>query len=198
MVFFRRRGKPQGLINFIEYIQSSGSQYIQTGFTANQDTRLKMKFQIVGSQSGHNWLYGSRISGSSSSFGFFWNYSAEKFGGSYGKNQVDISNEVGENDLVSVDHNKNVLTFNSVQYIFPVQTFTTPVPLPLLVRSTNGTLAAYSHAKLYYCQIYDDGNLVRDYLPALDPDGTACLYDSVNKEFVYNAGSGEFVAGPEL
>lgn len=34
--------------------------------------------------------------------------------------------------------------------------------------------------------------LVRDYAPALDPDGVACLYDKVSEKYVYNAGTGSF------
>ena len=49
--------------------------------------------------------------------------------------------------------------------------------------------------KIYYCQIYDNGTLVRDFWPCYDPDGVACLYDKVEKKYYYNAGTGAFTAG---
>ena len=49
--------------------------------------------------------------------------------------------------------------------------------------------------KLFSCQIYDNGTLIRDYLPCLDKDGVACLYDKVSETYFYNQGTGEFIAG---
>ena len=43
--------------------------------------------------------------------------------------------------------------------------------------------------------MYDNGVLIRDFRPCLDPDGVACLYDKVEKKYYHNAGSGEFIAG---
>ena len=46
--------------------------------------------------------------------------------------------------------------------------------------------------KLYYCKIWQGDTLVRDFVPVLDTEGKACLYDNVSKEYFYNSGSGEF------
>lgn len=45
---------------------------------------------------------------------------------------------------------------------------------------------------LYYCKIWQGDTLVRDFVPVLDTEGVACLYDNVSKEYFYNSGSGEF------
>ena len=52
--------------------------------------------------------------------------------------------------------------------------------------------------KVYYFQIYDNDTLVRDFIPVLDGDGTPCMYDKVTKQFFYNQGTGEFIAGPNV
>ena len=52
--------------------------------------------------------------------------------------------------------------------------------------------------KLYSCQIYDNGTLVRDFIAAKLSDGTVGLYDTVNSQFYSNAGTGTFIAGPEV
>ena len=46
--------------------------------------------------------------------------------------------------------------------------------------------------KLYYCQIYENDVIVRDFVPALDSNNVACLYDRVSQTFFYNAGTGTF------
>ena len=49
---------------------------------------------------------------------------------------------------------------------------------------------------IYYFKIKKDGVLVRDFIPASDTDGVVCFYDKVTKQFFYNAGAANFVAGP--
>ena len=49
---------------------------------------------------------------------------------------------------------------------------------------------------IYYFKIKKDGVLVRDFIPASDTDGVVCFYDKVTKQFFYNAGGANFVAGP--
>ena len=61
--------------------------------------------------------------------------------------------------------------------------------------NSNGSASFLSPIKLYSCQIYDNGTLVRDFWPCYDPDGVACLYDKVEKKYYYNAGTGAFTAG---
>ena len=52
-------------------------------------------------------------------------------------------------------------------------------------------------AKLYSCQIYDNGTLVRDYVPCMTADGEVGLYDVVTRMFFGNAGTGVFI-GKEM
>lgn len=189
---------PEGYTE-LEYIESSGTQYIDTGFHPTQSTRIIMDVQMTTlNPDGHEWFFGARRTGSVAAFGFFWNYSAQKFGATYGNKQVDISSAVGKNERIIIDQNRNQLTFNGQSYTFPVATFQTPVNLPLLARNTNGTLAAYISAKVWSAQLFDDGQLIRDYVPCKNPSNEVGLYDLVDGEFYPNAGAGVFSAGPEV
>lgn len=51
--------------------------------------------------------------------------------------------------------------------------------------------------KLYSFKMYDNGVLVRDFIPVKNNLGEAGLWDRVTKQFFANAGTGSFVAGPE-
>ena len=54
-------------------------------------------------------------------------------------------------------------------------------------------------AKIYYARIYDvNENLVRDFIPVLDKNGTPCMYDRVTDTCFYNSGTGDFIAGPVI
>lgn len=49
--------------------------------------------------------------------------------------------------------------------------------------------------KKRYLNITVDGKAVRQFIPALTPEGEPCMYDKVNKETFTNSGSGQFIVG---
>jgi hypothetical protein len=52
--------------------------------------------------------------------------------------------------------------------------------------------------KLYSLKIWDDGTLVRDFVPCTDENGKPGLYDTVNGQMYYNMAGGEdFLFGYE-
>ena len=51
--------------------------------------------------------------------------------------------------------------------------------------------------RIYYLQITDGMNTVRNFIPARrNSDGVLGMYDTVSNTFFTNAGTGEFIAGP--
>ena len=42
-----------------------------------------------------------------------------------------------------------------------------------------------------------DNTILLDLIPVLDKNDVVCMYDKVNKKFYYNQGTGEFIAGPK-
>ena len=55
--------------------------------------------------------------------------------------------------------------------------------------------AFLSNVRFYYCKIYDNDALVRDYIPVIDSSERPCMFDKVSKECYYNQGTGEFLYG---
>lgn len=182
-------------VRYLEYIESTGTQRIDTGFQANQDTRVVMHFQLT-STTEEQTPFLARPRSEIDSFGIF--HRSMGWDSDYGDSRQLFSGNISITDEINVDCNKNVTTMNGEIITHPVQTFSTSVNLILLARNTNGTINQYASAKLYSCQIYDNDTLIRDYWPAKDPDGAVCLYDKASKEYVYNDGTGNFTAGPEV
>ena len=60
------------------------------------------------------------------------------------------------------------------------------------------TIDTFYIGRFYYCKIYDNGVLVRDFIPVKDSNEVVCLYDKVEGKFYYNDGQGDFSAGPEI
>ena len=57
----------------------------------------------------------------------------------------------------------------------------------------------YQQVKIYDFKIGPSENSLAMHLrPALDKNGIVCMYDLVSKAYVYNEGTGDFIAGPTL
>ena len=179
----------------VEYIQSSGAQYIDTGFIPNQDSRVTCDFEYTTSVE-EQTIFMPRSATSKDQFGLFHNTSGWVF--RYGDNQA-IDNTIGIMSRIALDINKNVATLNSVTLTAASATFSSGVNLMLFVRNTGGELNNYASAKLYACSIYsDEATIVRHFIPCKNPDGAVGLYDTIGKQFYANAGTGEFTAGPDV
>lgn len=189
--------KTQYIAKEIEYIESTGTQYIDTGFKPNQDTRVKCRVNLLESGKAYG-IFGSRISYGNTSFDIF----------AYGLNQsrdfqddyamqsnAPLPTSLGE---FFIDKNKNVTTINNTEYEFSQSAFSLQYSLYLFGVNTSGNPNNQLGAlRLYSCQIYDNGTLVRDYKPYYDENGVACLYDAVNGKYAYNAGTGQFTASEQ-
>ena len=50
-----------------------------------------------------------------------------------------------------------------------------------------------------YRWIYEsNGVKIRDFIPVLDSNNVPCMFDKVEKKFYYNQGTGQFIAGPVI
>ena len=66
----------------------------------------------------------------------------------------------------------------------------------LFASNNNGALQRQSSMKLYECIFYDvNGAEVHHYVPVKDANNVVCLYDTIDKRYLYNAGTGDFVGG---
>lgn len=178
----------------LEYIQSSGSQYINTGFKPNQDTKISITVDFP--LSGTTWLYGSRTSAGSNSLGFLCEGNSK-----YRFDYASSTNELATKPTgkFTIDSDKNKCYINGELVVTATYTtFASPVNMYIFNNNNNGSLSGGSSAKLYNCSIYDNGVLIRNFIPCKNESGTVGLYDSVNNQFYQNAGSGTFIAGPEI
>lgn len=184
---------PEGYTE-LEYIQSSGTQYIDTGFKPNQDTRVVINVTDVSASSGIASLFGGRTANGVSSFSM-WAFSSV-VRTDYGANILKTTQPYAT--VQSIDKNKNITILNGTEYTQTYSTFQAGVSLTLFAVNDGeiGVDTRMVSMCLYSCQIYDNGTLIRDYVPAKNSSGIVGLYDVVNGVFYTNAGTGEFAAGP--
>ena len=177
----------------VQYIQSTGTQWINTGFKPNQNTRAALTVDAKPSTAAA-WLFGARNGNTDRTFGLL------SFNSQY---RSDYNNSTEEYSTVTpsgkftVDKDKNVTKFNeTIGVTAKSGVFQCTYPMFLFANNNAGTAAGFGSFKLYVCQLYDNGNLIRDFVPCIDPTGAVGLYDQVESKFYGNAGTGVFLAGP--
>lgn len=189
---FVPRALPSGYTQ-VEYIQSSGTQYFNTGFKPNQDTRVVMDAQILkdpGTSTaiyfgcrGGGYFYELYKAGSGANLTFLYNTAySQYFTVEYAKRRT-------------VEVNKNTATVDGVTKTYTYAQFSVDYALYLGADNSTGSASAITAMRIYSCQIYNNGTLVRDYVPCKNASGVAGLYDMVNNTFSGSATSTAFVAG---
>ena len=180
-------------ITKLEYIQSSGTQYINTGFKPNNNTRVVMDLLYTGNESISN-EFGAWNSSNNASFICL----------TTGKNNLypfygNTSKQVLANRTArhTVDMDKNVVKMNGTTMItFNQMSFQCIYPMFLCCFNNAGATENMTSMRIYSCQIHDNGTLIRNYIPAKLSDGTVGLYDKLNGLLYINSGTGTFEAGP--
>ena len=181
----------------VEYIQSDGAQYIDTGFKPNQDTRVIGDMQFMTNTSDkESALFGYRVAVNSQQYNFY------QYNGTM---RSPYNNSVGykttlSTGKISIDKNKNVTSVNGVVTSnVSYASFQCSGNMYLFGLNLNGSLSATQGGRrIYTCKIYDNDTLIRDFIPCKNPDGVIGMYDIVNSKFYQNSGSDEFVAGDEV
>lgn len=183
----------------IEYLQSSGTQHIDTGFKPNNNSKIVTTLQYVSSSSGNKFCLGARTSNNVGRFSL--GYSFGSGGGwffGHGASVTTVNTTSSPTDKTSVVIDKNVCTIAGQSATATPSTFSTTQNLVLFADNEGGKVGQNGAIKLYDCSIYDNGTLVRNFVPARNSSGTLGLYDTVNGIFYTNQGSGTFTAGADI
>ena len=184
----------------IQYIESTGTQYINTGISGsviglNVETRVEfIEFGVERAICGVYDNGGVFELGTGSGGGMFL-YNAPGFSAAYSGLNLNTVYDIGG----SMTNSDIILTINGNS------SHSNKAPA---IDGTNSNLIIFGHwwtqggypakLKMYYFKIYQNGTLVRNFVPAKDLNGVVCMYDHVSGQFFYNSGTGNFVAGPDL
>ena len=181
----------------LEYIESTGTQYIDTGFKPNQDTRVVMDADITNSKTlSFQAIFSTDSSGSNKNRFVLMLYNEQSGFHDHYNGQTINSSNLNMYGRHVFEKNKNITYLDSaVVSEFTYSAFQSDITLTLFSTIDGGVRQYYSKVKMYSCQVYDNGVLIRDFVPCKHADGTIGLYDKVNDTFYANAGTGTFTAG---
>lgn len=198
----------------LEYLQSSGTQYINTNMFY---THVKATYEIMSVGSTYIAIFGSRTSSSSSNqfaFGYAAHQSPKLWRFDYeSEHQALDSLTVGTElpwdgkHTISIDSNNGSILIdnNLINLGFPASIEASSVlPLYLFALNTNGTAGEIGNTRIYSFKLYDTNynfmieKPVLNLVPARNSSGALGMYDTISGKFYTNAGTGTFIAGPEV
>lgn len=190
---WRKSLLPDGYI-LCDYLESTGTQYIDTGINPDQNTKVECvanwNFSVTSSNLNPT-LYGARSN--TSSFYEVLQGAGNMIYYQYGSMSPNTTGATvfGRKVKYLTDANKFYIDDN-LKITAKDSTFTNMQSMCIFCLNNQGTIERFSLAKMYYFKVYDNGVLVQYLVPCLDNNGTPCMYDTVSGKTFYNQGTGEF------
>lgn len=179
----------------IEYLKSTGTQYIDTGIKVNSDYSVEIKgifncAQVACGEEGATFNSHGK---------FVLAIACSSEGSAWGGNAINSTAsqlDINTNNFYTLKIDKYGIYKDNIKKL----SFNPP---PYKVDSTNNFLLFATKASYYgwssdaiqYVKIYNKDTLVRYFISALDDDNTPCMFDKVEGKFYYNTGTGNFIAG---
>lgn len=188
----------------VEYLESTGTQYIDTGVKGKNNLQYKTKINYTNlSTSASNGIGGEYLGNASAYIGMvranghftylFNNTAVETTKTFYANTDYVIDSTMNNGSQIVKVNNETISTgtlsgtFTSTRNIFLYA-----------ICSTNDAADVYGSLKIYYLQIYDNGVLVRDFTPCIDENLVPFMFDKVHNTVYLNEGTGQFKVGPNV
>lgn len=182
----------------VEYIQSSGTQYIDTGIPAISGVSTEMKGSLATVNTGTgDYLLAARTIR-------FFAFAAYR--NKFNITLVDDNQTttIGANEVhtVSLQTDGSGSWTSYVDGVFNNSgndKVTSNANLYMFARKYGDSIDVKTAGKIYYCKIWQGNTLVRDFIPVKDVvNNVYGMYDRVTNTFFGNAGTGAFTGGGEI
>lgn len=169
----------EGEYTFLEYLQFNKDRRFDTGIVPTQNTVIEITFTREDSEAAY--LYGVRNSGNTASItAYMSNSGSWRFGNKY-KNYT-----LALDTVHTAKVQKSGITMDGTKTSFTSSDFTANATLVLgTSRGTSGSWASAQFiGKIYSFKMYDGSELVLDWVPCRNANGTEGFCDNVTGAFV--------------
>lgn len=184
---------PAGYTEY-EYLEATGTQYINTGYVPNADTEVRYISERTAAQTFNAVDWGVTPTPKALVAGIYWSWGSAsdksdntKFNpdSPWGSMQVRVNIE-GVYNLLGT----KVVNFGTVTWTSGV------LPIYLFCRNNNGTAERKCKLKIYYWAAFENNTKMIELIPAMrKSDSVLGMYETVSGNFLTNAGTGTFVGG---
>lgn len=169
---------------FVEYIEFTGTQYIDTGLFPNSNWRIEsVCLATVASKNIYSSNEQLKRIFARTAGGTWW----------FGNSTVGVNNEkLPLNNVNTIVHDKNGVIINGVSYAYDKQVDEFDASSrSLYLGAMNGDLSVSLVGRIYDFKIYDNDVLIQHLKPCLRGN-TPCMFDMVTGMYFTNSGTGEF------
>lgn len=185
----------------VEYLQSTGTQYIDTGIYGTSNLNFEVCFEFASKSSPGD-------ANSATIFGARQSYLSRGFQlSTFSSGTIQWSGTLHRNIGVTAVNTKYVVKLlSSSVYVNGVPkvtvssyTFDTPTTLLIFALQEPTEIKELLSGRIYYLKLYDrtSGDLIADFIP-VRVEQTGYLYDTVTGKLLRNAGTGAFILGPDI
>ena len=182
----------------LEYIQSSGSQWIDTGIKGKVGITAEIDFSCT--QDADATVLGSR-KGNDRFFPIHWNWLkiVRVLGGWDGNKSTSASlntRYLARTTLASGSQSLHVDGANvSAAAGTATSSIDTDLDMYLCAANIDGVASQKFSGRIYSVRIWEGETLVRDFIPCLDPNDVPAMCDRKSGNYFYNCGSEPFTTG---
>ena len=182
-----------------KFLKKSGTAYIDTGIIPDKRMDYDIVFDVESTYQGSLYIFGSD---SSYQNGFnlgcdFRNEEGIRFCKFYTLNYYKTSIKLNSGVQYYVQMGENQFAVNSKVISAISGSYVCAYSLILFGTNRNGQAMVNDtyckNLRIYSFTISKDGKKIMNLIPALDRNGTPCMYDTVSKQTFYNEGTGEFL-----
>ena len=171
----------------LEYIESTGTQYISTGITPTGNTKVVIEFN---SSNSSGVVFGQDSGYKVNAFMFAMTVVV------FDSTKKDISISANAKHTVQVAPKAFKVDNGSSQYIY-ANKVNAAYPMFLFGNNRNGKFSEGVAMKLYSFKVYENDVLIADYIPCKQGNAVG-LYDDVAGAMDLPLGTGDFTAGPSI
>lgn len=175
----------------IKYIESTGTQYIDTKYICGNDVRIETEFEYLQIDSVFRCIYGKQTRTAAEdaiTVSQAVNYTVQAY---WRTNLTPFTLE--KDRRYKMLQSQNALVLDGVDYGGWSSSITkSQLTMYLMARNNNGAAGNFFKGRIYGFKIYESNILAMDLIPVLDSSKVPCFYDKISNELLYNKGIGEF------
>lgn len=183
----------------LEYLESSGTQWIDTGVTTPTNTWMSAKVYLVSHWGAYPQVYGTKNRLADGTGDEFYDMAVNGARGYIIRPNFTPNWETVEGELtVEVTYRRLAVNGKVIGYGTQLQQDVNAVNNMYLFagnnhnNGSNGKASEHSASRIWYFKLYNNAGILCDLIPVLDADGTPCMYDKVSRKCFYNSGKGTF------
>lgn len=178
----------------VEYLQSSGTQYMSSGVIPADDLDITIDLSVTGPALTANRNYVIGMSGGSFRIAFSFSTASYYGWGNGGQSNEPLSIDT-ERHIITMDRTAFKVDGVTVFVPYSHEFLTTTFNPYLFARNATGSAADITNGvRVYRVTIKKSGTVVRNFIPCVrGSDSKPGLYDTVSKTLFTNLGTGEFI-----